>query len=210
MTFIGQLGVGPRGPISHPFIGRLFVFLCNSDPTTGRQCETWNRASGASLCYVQPSHLSNLPPQPLGEGEGELLALEKAVQRNETDKVGGKLLVKGIERVGRKQYFPYLTRQYTVRPVEMLSVQLPENWTDEQMAHVDAISRDLEVQVGGFAQWVQDEIRMACSCGAPADLLLQFDAFDSVINLGDAGRAYVFGCRDRHAPDAFYLEWQCS
>jgi hypothetical protein len=39
---------------------------------------------------------------------------------------------------------------------------------------------------------------------------MQFPAFDEVINLGDAGMAYVFGCRSRCASDSFFLEWQCA
>lgn len=132
------------------------------------------------------------------------------MRRNEKNTLGGESLFNGFERKGKKAYSPYLARQYVIEAQEKrLSPRMPENGTDEQLGYVCAAQQAFEIQVGGFGDWVQEPIEATCSCGAPMELLVQFDSFDEVINLGDAGRAYVFGCRDRHAPDAFFLDWQC-
>lgn len=89
-------------------------------------------------------------------------------------------------------------------------MRLPDNPTREHFEYQAAVLGRFDVQVGGFADWVQDEISFACTCGAPTELLLQFSDFDPAMNLGDSGRAYVFGCTRRHAPDAFFLAWQTT
>lgn len=178
MTFIGQLDVGPRAPLPYPREGRLFLFLCNSDPTVGEQCETWDHESGASACFVQPGVDA---PLPLGE-----------------------------ESTSEKDFSTTLSRLYDAEPHVVPSVRLTADAGNEQFEHHAAVAKALTVQAGGFGEWVQSPIEVSCSCGAPTELVLQFDAFDEAINLGDAGRAYVFACRDRHAPDAFFVEWQCT
>lgn len=52
-------------------------------------------------------------------------------------------------------------------------------------------------------------IELTCRCGAPMELILQYDAFDGAINLGDTGRAYVFACAQRCSPTAFAARWEC-
>jgi hypothetical protein len=208
MTFIGQLPVGREEPVRFPTEGRLFLFLCNSDPTSETQCETWDHSSGCSSCFVQPNAAT---PMPLGEGPAEREALAAAVRRNEKNTQGGESLFEGIRRKGKKAYSPYLARQYAMDFQErLLSPRMPEHASDEQLAHVCAAQEAFQIQVGGFGDWVQEPIEATCSCGAPMELLVQFDALDEVINLGDSGRAYLFGCKDRHAPDAFFLDWQCA
>ena len=207
MTFLGQVEVGPAKPIRWPVEGRLFLFLCNADSTQEPQCETWSPQAGCSACFVQPNQA---PRVVLAEGPAELEALAAAVARNEHNTLGGGSLFVGLQRKGRREYLPYLARQYVVdAPVKQPSAREPDDATEEQNAYVSAARQAFEVQVGGFGNWVQSPIEATCSCGAPMELVLQFDAFDEVINLGDTGRAYVFGCQARHAPDAFFLEWQC-
>ncbi len=101
-----------------------------------------------------------------------------------------------------------LAKAYAVDTEVLPSVHVPPRGTEEQDRYGAAVHMRFQVQVGGFADWVQTPIEIACSCGAPTELLMQFETFDEVIRLGEAGRAYVFGCKARHAPDAFFLEWQ--
>jgi hypothetical protein len=99
-----------------------------------------------------------------------------------------------------------LQERYAVTSRPGLSVRAGDGHHDLR-ARARATTGD--VQIGGFGDWIQDEIVATCSCGAPMELLLQLEAFDDHINLGDSGRAYVLGCSRRHAADAFELHWQC-
>lgn len=204
MTFVGQIAVGPDKPISYPSDATLYIFLCTADPTAEPQCQTWDHQNGGSRCFVQPNSLELLP---LGEGGAERQALADAVTRNANNTKGGKELWLGLERKGCRAYQPYLTRQYQADLETVLSVNSRVAKTEEQYALCAALGTD--VQIGGFADWVQEPISMTCTCGAPTELVLQFEAFDPAINLGDAGRAYVFACKNRHSADAFFLDWQC-
>lgn len=101
-----------------------------------------------------------------------------------------------------------LSKEYAVDTQVLPSVRVPKRANAEQDRYSAAVHMRFQVQVGGFADWVQEPIEINCSCGSPTELLMQFETFDEVIRLGEAGRAYVFGCKARHAPDAFFLEWQ--
>jgi hypothetical protein len=92
------------------------------------------------------------------------------------------------------------------------SVRMPAGEaTPEQYSLYAAMSGWLDVQVGGFADWMQDDGTPGpCTCGAPRELVLQFSEFEEDLNLGGAGRAYVYACSVRHAPDAFSLFWQTA
>ncbi len=206
MTFLGQLPVGANKSLRYPVEGRLFLFLCNSDSREGDQCTTWDHAAGCSACFVQPNAL---PALPFDDGEPERARLAEAVRRNE--RVTALSDFGGLERRGRRTYFPYLARQYVGdREERRLSTRLPPGATGDQVQCHSLAQQGFEVQISGFADWVQGPMTVTCTCGAPTEVVLQFDAFDEVINLGDAGRAYVFACKERHATDAFFLEWQCA
>lgn len=92
---------------------------------------------------------------------------------------------------------------------------LPSVWfprevdgTPEQDALYAAVCEPLGVQVGGMVEWIQfEENPGPCACGAESELVLQFNQFTEELNLAH-GRAYVFACRARHAPEAFRLLWQ--
>jgi hypothetical protein len=207
MTFIGQLEVGPGRPLRYPTEGALYMFLCNSDPLTAPQCETSTAVKGGSACFVQPGATGALP---LGEGPTEHDLLAKAVARNRDNTSGGARLFEGLERRGKRTYTPYLARQYAVLEIrEQPSVRI-DRVPEKDLALASAAMGAFSIQLGGFADWVQEPVELRCRCGAPTELLVQFDAFDEVINLGDAGRAYVFACQARCGPDSFFLEWQCS
>nr|WP_246357831.1 DUF1963 domain-containing protein [Pyxidicoccus fallax] len=108
---------------------------------------------------------------------------------------------------------PRLARGRAVESWETApSVRMPSGvGTPEQYSLSAAVSDRLEFQVGGFAEWIQgDETPGPCACGAPRELVLQFDEFEEDLNLGGAGRAYVYACSARHAPDAFWLFWQTA
>jgi hypothetical protein len=74
-------------------------------------------------------------------------------------------------------------------------------------AACDAV--EVAIDIGGFPAWLQSPIELTCRCGAPMELIVQYDAFDGAINLGDAGRAYVFACAQRCSPTAFAARWDC-
>ncbi|MFP2910488.1 DUF1963 domain-containing protein [Pyxidicoccus sp. 3LFB2] len=113
-----------------------------------------------------------------------------------------------VEPTGPRLAKSYAVEGWQARP----SVRMPGGVaTPEQYSLYAAMSGWLDIQVGGFADWVQDEaIPGPCSCGAPRELVLQFAEFEDDLNLGGAGRAYVFACSARHAPDAFSLFWQTA
>ena len=92
------------------------------------------------------------------------------------------------------------------------SVRLPSeaDWTPEQSRLYAAVCEPFGVQVGGMPDWVQsEETPGPCACGAERELVLEFGQFTEDLNLG-MGRAYVFACCARHAPEAFWLLWQAS
>lgn len=108
---------------------------------------------------------------------------------------------------------PRLAKSHAVAAWESRpSVRMPGGVaTPEQYSLYAAMSGWLAIQVGGFADWVQAEATPGpCSCGAPRELVLQFAEFEDDLNLGGAGRAYVFACSARHAPEAFSLFWQTA
>lgn len=113
-----------------------------------------------------------------------------------------------VETTGPKLAESHAVESWEVRP----SVRMPPGVASpEQYSLYAAMAGWLDLQVGGFADWVQDEATPGpCSCGAPRELVLQFSEFDEALNLGGAGRAYVFACSARHAPDAFSLFWQTA
>ncbi|WP_164018135.1 DUF1963 domain-containing protein [Pyxidicoccus trucidator] len=113
-----------------------------------------------------------------------------------------------VEPIGSRLAKSYAVEGWQARP----SVRMPAGVaTPEQYSLYAAMSGWLDIQVGGFADWVQDEANPGpCSCGAPRELVLQFAEFEDDLNLGGAGRAYVFACSARHAPDAFSLFWQTA
>jgi hypothetical protein len=108
---------------------------------------------------------------------------------------------------------PRLARGHAVESWEpLLSVRMPPGVaTPEQYSLSAAVSARLGIQVGGFAEWMQDDDTPGpCSCGAPRELVLQFGEFENDLNLGGAGRAYVYACSARHAPEAFSMFWQTA
>lgn len=113
-----------------------------------------------------------------------------------------------VEPTGPRLAKSHVVVSWESRP----SVRMPAGVaTPEQYSLYAAMSGWLDIQVGGFADWVQDEATPGpCSCGAPRELVLQFAEFEDDLNLGGAGRAYVFACSARHAPDAFSLFWQTA
>ena len=113
-----------------------------------------------------------------------------------------------VEPVGPRLAKSYAVEGWEPRP----SVRMPGGVaTPEQYSLYAAMSGWLDIQVGGFADWVQEAATPGpCSCGAPRELVLQFAEFEDDLNLGGAGRAYVFACSARHAPDAFSLFWQTA
>ncbi|QSQ26073.1 hypothetical protein JY651_14590 [Pyxidicoccus parkwayensis] len=108
---------------------------------------------------------------------------------------------------------PRLAESYAVESWESRpSVRMPPGVATPEQYRLNAgIAGGFTIQVGGFADWMQDDATPGpCSCGAPRELLLQFSEFTADLNLGGAGRAYVYACSARHAPEAFSLFWQTS
>ncbi|MFN0252519.1 MAG: hypothetical protein ACKV2T_36920 [Kofleriaceae bacterium] len=69
---------------------------------------------------------------------------------------------------------------------------------------------DIAIEIDAFPDWIQGpHDDLACLCGAAMELVVQFDSFDDAINLGDAGRAYVFACSRRCGPRSFLMRWDC-
>ena len=204
MTFIAQLAVGPDRAPRYPERGYLAIFLCNSDPPTSDDVCVTAEGPGSTCFFVGEDQRVATPMF----DDDQLRAIARA-----HDRVGGQLA--GTEylmpqRAGWSAR-PVLQHAFRVERRRVLSVRKPDQSSEQRRALWAAAcdAAEVAIDIGGFPDWLQSPIELTCRCGAPMELILQYEAFDGAINLGDAGRAYVFACAQRCSPTAFAARWDC-
>ena len=217
MTFIAQIAIEPDREPRYPERGYLAIFLCNSDPPTSDDVCVTAEGPGSACFFVGEDQRAATPMF----DDDQLRAIARA-----HDRVGGRLA--GTEYLMPQRpgwnARPVLQHAFRVERRRVLSVRKPDPPTDagrrrsrsdpssEQHYALWAAACDaaeVAIDIGGFPDWLQSPIELTCRCGAPMELILQYDAFDGAINLGDTGRAYVFACAQRCSPTAFAARWDC-
>jgi hypothetical protein len=210
MMFVGQVAMGPDLPLMFPTPAILYIFLCQSGPDS---CESWDPRSGCSSAFAQVGSRPDL--QPPRENFIAPSVIERLVAdaceatSARASRTQATLVVNSFQQ-GHKEHRTTLIGQYACEYRTQLSVcdQVSE-LSPEHYAAMAELGKSRAVFIGGFPDWVQAPSSPECACGKAMEFVLQFNAFDAALNLGDAGEAYVFACPDRCAPTSFALEWQC-
>ncbi|MCE9580443.1 MAG: hypothetical protein K8W52_45410 [Deltaproteobacteria bacterium] len=210
MTFIGQVAVGPDEQPSYPERGSLAIFRCNAEPPpSGAPCAA-NDASGSVCFFVTANH----PPEASAFSDEERLQIERALAQAHAAPSPRRAPFSALSERGYRGQ-PVLDHAYRVERRRVVSCRAPQG-VGLSAAAANALwaaaraASGVAIEIGGFPDWIQapiDDLR--CACGAPMELIVQYEAFDDAINLGDAGRAYVFACAQRCSPTSFTSRWDC-
>lgn len=217
MTFIAQIAAGPDEEPRYPERGSVALFLCNSEPPAGDDlCPTYD-GPGSACFFVGEGQRAATPMF----SDAQLREIVRAQQRNAEADAAAVRAYLMPEHNGRRAR-PVLDCAYRAERRSVVTCQLPEAQpasggrhrrpTDDAYALWAAAleAAGVAIDIGSFPDWVQAPIDdLVCTCGAPMELIVQYEAFDDAINLGDAGRAYVFACVKRCSPAAFTTRWQC-
>ncbi len=206
MTFIAQLAVGPDEQPHYPARGSLAIFRCNSEPpSTDELCETWGPSG--SVCFFVPDDARAEPSLFTDE---QLRAIERILARAHADRDPRQPRFLLPAEHGF-QARPLLHHAYRADRRRVVSCRRPRgNPAAHALWAAATTSSGVAIDIGGFPDWIQSPIDdLVCTCGAPMVLIVQYEAFDDAINLGDAGRAYIFACAKRCSPTAFTSRWDC-
>jgi hypothetical protein len=208
MTFIAQLACGPDDALRFPERGSIAIFLCGSNPpSTDKLCETWD-GNGTAVFFV-----GDEPATPPMFDDEQLRAIAKVQTTAMLHSLDRKQPRPQPFRLPAKNGFasePVLVHAFRAERREILTCNEPETEEGRDLYHAFLQHHDgVAIEIAAFPHWIQGPEEHACSCGSPMELVVQFDAFDDAINLGDAGRAYVFACSMRCGPRSFLLRWAC-
>jgi hypothetical protein len=213
MTFVAQVACGPDEVLRHPDRGSIAIFLCGSrPPTTEQLCQTWD-GNGTAVFFVGESAAT---PMFDDDQRRAIAAMQTASMLRSIDRTSPPVKPFLLPAVNGFRSQPVIEHAFRVERRLFLSCREPESHADSALyyAFLQASVRndgDIAIAIDAFPQWIQGEDdEHTCTCGAHMELILQFDSFDDAINLGDAGRAYVFACEKRCGPRSFILRWACS
>ena len=208
LTFIAQVAVGPDEALAYPERGSIAIFLCNSEPPTNNQLCVTAEGVGAVAFFVADAPTAS----PMFTAEQLSMIDAMHVRGLEIDRGASK---KGyvpflLPASGGFRARPLLEHAFRAERKQVLSTQAE---THDKAAwalwHAQTKANNLAIEINAFPDWVQAPQEHTCSCGAEMELVIQFDSFDDAINLGDAGRAYVFACVKRCGPKSFVVRWDC-
>jgi hypothetical protein len=208
LTFIAQIAVGPDEPLAYPERGSIAIFLCNSEPPTIDDLCVTADGVGAVAFFVADT------PTTLPMFTADQLSAINAmhVRSLEIDSGASK---KGfapflLPESGGFRARPLLEHAFRAQRKQVLSTQAqPQNKAAWALWSAQTKANNVAIDIHAFPDWVQSPQEHTCSCGAEMELVVQFDSFDDAINLGDAGRAYVFACEKRCGPKSFLVRWDC-
>lgn len=208
LTFIAQVAVGPDEAIAYPERGSIAIFLCNSEPpTTDELCITADGVGAVAFFMVDtPTALPMFSAEQISKIDAmHVRGLE--IDDGASKKGYAPFLLRGS---GGFHARPLLEHAFRVERTQVLSTRAdPHDEAAWVLWLAQTQANDVAIDIHAFPDWVQGPHEHTCSCGADMELVIQFDSFDDAINLGDAGRAYVFACVKRCGPKSFLVRWDC-
>jgi hypothetical protein len=209
LTFTAQVAVGPSEVLSYPEPGSVAIFICNSEPPSIDDLCITAEGTGTACFFVTDAPTT-----------APMFTAEQCEQIDAT-LARGLEIARGASKQGYKPFLlpssggfrarPLLERAFHAERKQILSTRTDESDDAASALWAAHSSRnEVALEINAFPDWVQaPQDDHVCACGSPMELVIQFDAFDDAINLGDAGRAYVFACARRCGPRSFLLRWDC-
>lgn len=212
LTFIAQVACGPDEVPRYPERGSLAIFLCNSEPPTNdRLCLTAD-GSGTAVFFVGPEPSAALMFS--AEQLRAIAAMQTRAVAHTNDRTAPYPRPFLLPAVNGYRGRPVINHRFRVERHPLLSCNDPFEKSGRELYYAfmeERVERerDVAIEIDAFPDWIQAPQECICICGAPMELVVQFDCFDDAINLGDAGRAYVFACTKRCGPRSFLVRWDC-